>query len=87
MDRKKNQCHVPWKTIVLPAPSQALLINLIIARRLGQAGKVINLIMEFIMHESRRESGRGGEVLEFDIEKILKFYLEIEGMFDDSYAY
>lgn len=88
MDRKKNQCHVPSKTIVLPAPSQALLISLIIARRLGQAGKVINLIMEFIMHESRRESGRGGgEVLEFDIEKILKFYLEIEGMFDDSYAY
>lgn len=29
----------------------------------------------------------GGRVLEFDIEKILKFYLEIEGMFDDSYAY
>lgn len=29
----------------------------------------------------------GGGVLEFDIEKILKFYLEIEGMFDDSYAY
>lgn len=79
---------MPWKTIVLPAPSQALLISLIIARRLGQAGKVINLIMEFIMHESRRESGRGGgRVLEFDIEKILKFYLEIEGMFDDSYAY
>lgn len=50
---------MPWKTIVLPAPSQALLISLIIARRLGQAGKVINLIMEFIMHESRRESGRG----------------------------
>lgn len=85
---KKNQCHVPWKTIVLPAPSQALLISLIIARRLGQAGKVINLIMEFIMHESRRESGGGG-VLEFDIKKILKikFYLEIEGMFVDSYAY
>lgn len=34
--------------------------SIIIARRLGQAGKVINLIMEFIMHESRRESGRGG---------------------------
>lgn len=30
---KKNQCHVPWKTIVLPAPSQALLISLIIAWR------------------------------------------------------
>lgn len=28
-----------------------------------------------------------GGVLEFDIEKILKFYLEIEGMFDDSYTY
>lgn len=31
--KKKNQCHVPWKTIVLPAPSQALLISLIIAWR------------------------------------------------------
>lgn len=30
---KKNQCHVPWKTIVLPAPSQAQLISLIIAWR------------------------------------------------------
>lgn len=30
-----------------------------------------------------------GGVLEFDIKKILKikFYLEIEGMFVDSYAY
>lgn len=79
---------MPWKTIVLPAPSQALLISLIIARRLGQAGKVINLIMEFIMHESRRESGRGGGgCWNLISRKFLKFYLEIEGMFDDSYAY
>lgn len=41
---------------------------------------MINLIMEFIMHESRRER----EVLEFDIEIFFGFYLEIEGMFDDS---
>lgn len=61
---------MPWKTIVLPAPSQALLISLIIAWRdkeIRTAGKVINLIMEFIMHESRRERG----VLEFDIKIFL----------------
>lgn len=38
------------------------------------------------MNQGGKVEGGGG-VLEFDIEKILKFYLEIEGMFDDSYAY
>lgn len=38
------------------------------------------------MNQGGKVEGERG-VLEFDIEKILKFYLEIEGMFDDSYAY
>lgn len=39
------------------------------------------------MNQGGKVEGGGGRVLGFDIEKILKFYLEIEGMFDDSYAY
>lgn len=58
---KKNQCHVPWKTIVLPAPSQALLISLIIAWR----DKEIRTGWK--SDKSDRERG----VLEFDIEIFL----------------
>lgn len=85
MDRKKkNQCHVPWKTIVLPAPSQALLISLIIAwrdkeiRTGWKSDKSDNGVYYAWIKE-----GKGGVGIWYR-NFFVWFYLEIEGMFDDS---
>lgn len=82
--KKKNQCHVPWKTIVLPAPSQALLISLIIAwrdkeiRTGWKSDKSDNGVYYAWIKE-----GKGGVGIWYR-NFFVWFYLEIEGMFDDS---
>lgn len=81
---KKNQCHVPWKTIVLPAPSQALLISLIIAwrdkeiRTGWKSDKSDNGVYYAWIKE-----GKGGVGIWYR-NFFVWFHLEIEGMFDDS---